>query len=249
MSHPRERLRLPTKKDEDSKTYLLLPKYHRTSLLSSFPGDADKMLWHQEDQATGSAWVEEGGPVGQFYGLGGVWTKWKDLPEITKDLGADSPAMTVSYNSSFRIMCFGCVAGKGRLFVPEVYVYDTAESLFRVFFVVVGVVRPSLSLHLLTVPVGKSLRNSDRRRPGVRGRSGKGAGRWGNRAYIVASLGLILRRVGLLFPSRHHRHPIDRATERGVIRGDVVLHGVLRPAKLKGFANGWRLCVCEGCMV
>lgn len=189
--------------------------------------------------------------MGQFYGLGGVWTKWKDLPEITKDLGADSPAMTVSYNSSFRIMCFGCVAGKGRLFVPEVYVYDTAESLFRVFFVVVGVGRPSLSLHLLTAPVGKSLRNSDRRRPGVKE---EGAGRGQADGVTVPTsllvyLGLILRRVGLLFPSRHHRHPIDRATERGVIRGDVVLHGVLRPAKLKGFANGWRLCVCEGCMV
>ena len=53
------------------------------------------MLWHQPDQATGSAWVEEGAPVGQFYGLGGQWTKWKDLSEITKGLGRDSPAKAV----------------------------------------------------------------------------------------------------------------------------------------------------------
>lgn len=73
------------------------------------PGDADMMLWHERDQAKGSAWVEEGGPVGQFYGLGGAWTKWEDLPEITKGLGNDSPARKVS----FSVRVIACLAHGG----------------------------------------------------------------------------------------------------------------------------------------
>ncbi|CAM9421906.1 unnamed protein product [Pylaiella littoralis] len=58
--------------------------------------DPNKMLWHEQEQQTGPAWVVEGTPVGQFYGLGGTWTTWKDLPEITRPLGNDSPALKVT---------------------------------------------------------------------------------------------------------------------------------------------------------
>lgn len=83
------------------------------------------MLWHERDQGTGSAWVEEGAPVGQFYGLGGSWTKWPDLPEITEGLGRDSPARAVS--SSVRFKAYGgvfadvdvdAVAGRGGRLYP-----------------------------------------------------------------------------------------------------------------------------------
>lgn len=53
------------------------------------------MLWNDEDARNGPDWVVEGTPVAQFYGLGGVWTTWDDLPEITKDLGEDTPARAV----------------------------------------------------------------------------------------------------------------------------------------------------------
>lgn len=71
------------------------PRLTQPPLFHRFPGDADKMLWYKPDQAAGSTWVEEGAPVGQFYGLGGSWTEWRDLHEITKGLGADSPARMV----------------------------------------------------------------------------------------------------------------------------------------------------------
>ncbi|CAB1116688.1 unnamed protein product [Ectocarpus sp. CCAP 1310/34] len=66
------------------------------SPLTPFVGDADKMLWHDGDAGEGPDWVEEGSPVGQFYGLGGVWTTWDDLREITENLGEDTPARAVS---------------------------------------------------------------------------------------------------------------------------------------------------------
>lgn len=53
------------------------------------------MLWHDGDAGEGPDWVEEGSPVGQFYGLGGVWTTWNDLSEITENLGEDTPARAV----------------------------------------------------------------------------------------------------------------------------------------------------------
>lgn len=54
------------------------------------------MLWHRPSHGGGPDWVTEGAPVGQFYGLGGHWTLWEDLPEIIKGLGKDSPAGEVS---------------------------------------------------------------------------------------------------------------------------------------------------------
>lgn len=95
------------------------------------------MLWHEQDQATGPTWVEEGAPVGQFYGLGGSWTKWKDLPEITKGLGRQSPARAVGLFSRIHVPdvriryvhCVHCprwcgrdaLAGSGGEIVPEVF--------------------------------------------------------------------------------------------------------------------------------
>ncbi|CAN0035832.1 unnamed protein product [Pylaiella littoralis] len=63
-------------------------------------GDPKKMLWSEPHQQTGPAWVVEGTPVGQSYGLGGIWTQWNDLPEITQVLGRDSPALTVTLSDA-----------------------------------------------------------------------------------------------------------------------------------------------------
>lgn len=54
------------------------------------------MLWHKPEHENGPEWVVEGAPVGQYYGLGGSWTTWEDLPEIIEDLGEGSPAGKVT---------------------------------------------------------------------------------------------------------------------------------------------------------
>lgn len=53
------------------------------------------MLWHDEHSADGPDWVMEGRPVAQYYGLGGYWANWRDLKDITKVLGPNSPANEV----------------------------------------------------------------------------------------------------------------------------------------------------------
>ena len=53
------------------------------------------MLWHDAEFEQPSEWVIKGHPVGQFYGLGGSWSNWKDFDEIVEDLGPDTPANEV----------------------------------------------------------------------------------------------------------------------------------------------------------
>ncbi|CAN0037703.1 unnamed protein product [Scytosiphon promiscuus] len=66
------------------------------SPLTPHVGDSSKMLWHSPKHENGPEWVVEGAPVGQYYGLGGSWTTWRDLPEIIQILGEGSPAGQVS---------------------------------------------------------------------------------------------------------------------------------------------------------
>lgn len=61
------------------------------------PGDSNLMLWLSEKSAKGPDWVVEGYPVGQFYGLGGIWAKFADLGRITENLGEDTPAREVCF--------------------------------------------------------------------------------------------------------------------------------------------------------
>lgn len=66
------------------------------------------MLWHKPEHGSGPDWVVEGKPVGQYYGLGGSWTAWQDLPEITAGLGEGSPARKVSKLSRVSQVRVGC---------------------------------------------------------------------------------------------------------------------------------------------
>lgn len=65
-------------------------------------GNPETVLWHNKSFDDGPDWVEEGKPVGQFYGLGGSWTQWNDLAEITMDLGSNTPSRQVCAH----MMCF-----------------------------------------------------------------------------------------------------------------------------------------------
>lgn len=58
------------------------------------------MLWRSPSGEDGPEWVEEGYPVGQYYGLGGLWTSWGDLKDIAQGLGRNSPALKVGFVES-----------------------------------------------------------------------------------------------------------------------------------------------------
>ncbi|CAM9158118.1 unnamed protein product [Choristocarpus tenellus] len=67
-------------------------------------GDPSLMLWSVKESEPAD-WVEEGKPVSQSYGLGGIWTEWKDI--MRAELGEDTPALKVSNKDAIAYYAVG----------------------------------------------------------------------------------------------------------------------------------------------